>query len=165
MRRYRFLNLVFAAAIGAGLLSMPSAKAQSGASSAATVSATNQVFPARIYNVSKEIKIQGTIQSIHASTSGILTGTHVQIETTNGLVDAHLSVSPNVNAKTLDLSTGESIEVTGMMATEGGSNVLLARILTTPSRIFILRNERGVPIRGVPSRASSASAKTAKGGL
>jgi hypothetical protein len=165
MKRYKFGNLTFAAAMAVVLFSTPGAKAQSAASSAATVSATNQVFPARIYNVSKEIKVQGTIQSIQASTSGVLSGTHVQIETTNGVVDAHLSVTPNVNAKTLDLSTGETIEVTGMMATEGGSNVLLARILTTPSRIFILRNERGVPIRAVPSRATSAAAKTAKGGL
>ncbi len=165
MKRCKFLNLLFVAAIAAVLFSATSAKAQSAASSTATVSATNQVFPARVYNVSKEIKVQGTIQSVQASTSGALSGTHVQIETTKGVVDAHLSVSPNVNAKTLDLSAGETIEVTGMMATEGGSNVLLARILTTPSRIFILRNERGVPIRAVPTRASSAAAKTAKGGL
>ena len=165
MKGCKFLNLAFVAAMGAGFLFMPSAQAQSAASSAATVSAASQVFPARTYNVSKEIKIQGTIQSIHASTSGTLSGTHVQIATTNGVVDAHVSVSPNVNAKTLGLSAGETIEVTGMMATEGGSNVLLARILTTPSRIFILRNERGIPIRGVPSRGTSSSAKTAKGGL
>jgi len=165
MKPCQLVYLLFAATIATVLFSAPGAKAQSAASSAATVSVTNQVFPARVYNVSKEIKVQGTIRSIQASTSGVLSGTHVQIETTNGVVDAHLSVSPNVNAKTLDLSTGDTIEVTGMMTTEGGSNVLLARILTTPSRIFILRNERGVPIRAVPTRATSAATKTAKGGL
>jgi hypothetical protein len=115
--------------------------------------------------VAKEIKIQGTIQSIEQSSSGALRGMHAQIATAQGMVDAHLGVSPNVNAKTLDLSTGDAVEITGMMAKEGGSSVLLARILTTPDRIFILRSEQGVPIRGVVSRGNFIPAKaTMKGG-
>ena len=116
--------------------------------------------------MAKEIRIQGTIQSIEVSDGGALRGMHAQIATAQGIVDAHLGVSPNVNAKTLDISTGDTVEITGMMAKESGESVLLARILTTPDRIFILRSERGVPIRGIISRGNLTPIKaTMKGGF
>jgi len=49
---------------------------------------------------------------------------------------------------------------------ERDESVLLARILTTPDRIFILRSEQGVPIRGVVSRESLTATKAPmKGGF
>jgi hypothetical protein len=70
-----------------------------------------------------------------------------------------------VNAKTLDISNGETVEITGMMAKESGESVLLARILTTTDRIFILRSEQGIPIRGIVPRGDLTAAKaTMKGG-
>jgi hypothetical protein len=161
---YRLFNVILLAALVAGFVFTPGARAQ--ATSSGDVSAISHPLPERTYSVAKEIRIQGTIQSIEINNNGVLRGMHAQIETAQGIVDAHLGVSPNVNAKTLDLSTGEAVEITGMMTKEGGENVLLARILTTPERIFILRSERGVPIRGIISRGNLISAKaTMKGGF
>jgi hypothetical protein len=164
MIRYRFFDVIFLAALAAGFVFAPRAGAQ--ATSSAAVSGISRPLPERTYSVAKEIKIQGTIQSIEISNDGALRGMHAQIETAQGIVDAHLAVSPNVNAKTLDLSTGETVEITGMMTKESGDSVLLARILTTPDRIFILRSEQGVPIRGIVSRGSLTSTKaTMRGGF
>ena len=154
---------ILLAAVAAGFVFTPTAGAQ--ATSSGSVSAVSGPLPERTYSVAKEIRIQGTIQSIEISNNGALRGMHAQIETAQGMVDAHLGVSPNINSKTLDLSTGEAVQITGMMAKEGGDSVLLARILTTPDRIFILRSEQGVPIHGIVSRGNLTSTKaTMRGG-
>lgn len=164
MIRYRLLNVIFLSALAAG--SVFTARAVAQEASSGTFSGVSQPLPERIYSVAKEIKIQGTIQSIELSSGGVLKGMHAQIATPQGVVDVHLGVSPNVNAKTLDLSTGETVEITGMMSKEGENSVLLARILTTPDRIFILRSERGVPIRGIISRGNLTPVKaTIQGGF
>jgi hypothetical protein len=75
-----------------------------------------------------------------------------------GVVDAHLGFGAASKPKYLGISAGQSVTVIGMMQTIGSANVLIARILTTPNRIFVLRNEHGVPIRAIPRR--SARAKT-----
>lgn len=163
MIRYRLFNVILLAAVAAGFVFTPTAGAQ--ATSSGSVSAVSGPLPERTYSVAKEIRIQGTIQSIEISNNGALRGMHAQIETAQGMVDAHLGVSPNINSKTLDLSTGEAVQITGMMAKEGGDSVLLARILTTPERIFILRSEQGVPIHGIVSRGNLTSTKaTMRGG-
>jgi hypothetical protein len=164
MIRYRLFELIFLAALAAGFVFVPLAGAQSAAPE--TVTGVSRPLPQRTYSVAKEIKIQGTIQSIEVSNGGALRGMHAQIATAQGVVDAHLGVNPTVNARTLDISAGETVEITGMMAKESGESVLLARILTTPDRIFILRSERGVPISGIISRGSLTPAKaTMKGGF
>src|ERR1700689_689935 len=163
MMRYRLFDVIFLAGLAGAFVFGPQASGQATTSGAGC--AVSRPLAERTYRVAKEIKIQGTIQSIEQTGSGALRGMHAQIATEKGLVDAHLGVSPNVNAKTLDLSTGDAVEITGMMAKEGGSSVLLARILTTPAPTFILRSEQGVPIRGVVSRGNFIPAKaTMKGG-
>jgi hypothetical protein len=157
-------EVIFLAALAAGFVFVPLAGAQSAAPE--TVNGVSRPVPQRTYSVAREIKIQGTIESIEVSDGGALRGMHAQIATAQGRVDAHLGVNPTVNAKTLDLATGEAVEITGMMAKESGESVLLARILTTPDRIFILRSERGVPIRGMISRGNLIPTQaTMKGGF
>ena len=164
MIRYRLFDIIFLAALAAGFVFVPLAGAQSAAPGAVT--GVSRPLPERTYSVAQEIRIQGTIQSIEVSNGGPLRGMHAEIATAQGVVDAHLGVSPNVNAKTLDISAGETVEITGMMAKESGESVLLARILTTTDRIFILRSEQGVPIRGIVSRGNLTATKTTmKGGL
>jgi hypothetical protein len=163
MIRYRLFDVIYLAALAAGFVFVPVAGAQSAAPG--TVTGVSRPLPERTYRVAKEIRIQGTIQSIEVSNGGALKGMHAEIATSQGIVDAHLGVSPNVNAKTLDLATGETVEITGMMSKESGESVLLARILTTTDRIFILRSEQGVPIRGIVPRGSLTATKaTMKGG-
>src|ERR1700690_885176 len=108
---------------------------------------TNNQLSSPVYDLNKEIKIQGTIEKIESSPSGGLLGSHVLVSTVDGTIDVHLGAIAAVSGKNLGLSTGQNIEITGMMATMSGNSVLLARILTTSSHIYMLRNERGVPVR------------------
>jgi hypothetical protein len=118
-----------------------------------------------VYDLNKEIKIQGTIEKIETVTQTGPLGTHLLVLTAEGVVDVHLGASMAVSAKNLGLSTGESIDVTGMMTAIGGNSVLLARLLTTPDHVYVLRNERGAPVRSLMPRGSSSPASTQKGGL
>ena len=117
------------------------------------------------YDINKEIKIQGTIEKIVGGASGSFSGSHVLIQASDGIVDVNLGSSSAVSAKNLGLSVGENITITGMMATVGGNSVLLARILTTSNHIYMLRNERGAPVRSLLPRGASASTSTQKGAL
>lgn len=131
---------------------------------AQTVTSSNELA-SPIYEMSKEIKIRGAIEKIATITSGGLIGTHALVATPEGIVDVHLGASMAVSAKNLGISVGESINLTGMMANISGSSVLLARILTTSNHIYMLRNERGVPVRSLMPRGASSSATMQKGAL
>src|SRR5271167_173060 len=80
---------------------------------AQTVTSSNELS-SPVYDLSKEIKIQGTIEKIDTNTRGGLIGTHLLVMTPEGTVDVHLGASTAVSAKNLGISVGESINLTGM---------------------------------------------------
>lgn len=127
-----------------------------------TATGPGEVSP--VYDLTKEIIVEGTIRKIETVSGPGILGTHLQLQTARGLVDAHLGTGAVANTKTLGLATGQSVSITGMMTDAGGSPVLLARVLTTSNHIFILRNEHGLPARAIMPRGSSPSANVQKGG-
>jgi hypothetical protein len=144
------------------LLAVPSARAQSATLSTPASAGPSEASP--VYDLTKEINIQGTIQKIETTSGPGILGTHLQLQTAQGIVDAHLGSGTLASTRSLGLATGESVSITGMMTDLGGVPVLLARVLTTSNRIFILRNERGIPARAMVPRSSSSSAEAQKGG-
>jgi hypothetical protein len=128
------------------------AKAQNQSSTAATT--RNTMVPA--YDLTKEVRVQGTIEKIDGLGASGPIGTHILIETAAGQVDAHLGFGSASQPKALGIAVGQNVTIIGMMQEVGSKNVLMARILTTPSRIIVLRNEHGIPIRGVPRRSSQS---------
>jgi DNA/RNA endonuclease YhcR with UshA esterase domain len=104
------------------------------------------------YDITKEVKVQGTVQKLQTSDGTGPIGTHILIQTTSGgVVDAHLGFSSAVTPAKLGVSEGQTVTVIGMMQDVGGNNVLLARVLTTSSRVFVLRSDHGIPVRAIPS--------------
>ncbi|HLV93783.1 MAG TPA: hypothetical protein VKS44_01215 [Candidatus Acidoferrales bacterium] len=137
-----------------GLVGAHSLNAQT--RSSAGVPTSNTMVPS--YDLAKEVRVQGTIEKIDGfGTSGPI-GTHIYIQTAAGTIDAHLGFGAASKPGHLGIAPGQSVTVIGMMEIVGRTNVLIARILTTPNHIFVLRNEHGVPIRGIPH--GSARAKT-----
>ncbi|MGH9747916.1 MAG: hypothetical protein ACRD59_17615 [Candidatus Acidiferrales bacterium] len=131
----------------------------------AQTAVTSNSLSSPAYDLNKEIKIQGTIEKIQSSANGGPAGAHLLVSTAQGMIDVHLGASAAVSAKNLGLTTGENIDVTGMMATMGGNSVMLARILTTSNHIYMLRNEHGAPVRSLMPRAAAASSSSQKGAL
>jgi hypothetical protein len=144
------------------LLAVLSVHAQSTTLSPGAGRGPTEVSP--VYDLAKEINVQGTIQKIETVSGPGVLGTHLQLQTAQGIVDAHLGVGAVANSKTLGLVIGESVSITGMMADVAGAPVLLARVLTTSNHIFILRNEHGLPARAFMPRGGSSRADVQKGG-
>jgi len=147
--------------VAAGLHCVAPVRAQSAASSTGTSQGTSNFSS---YDLTKEIKVEGTIAKIDTTSTSAPLGTHILVQTAQGLVDAHLGFGPVAKPNYLGIAEGENVTIVGMMEDVGGNSILLTRILTTPSRIFLLRNEHGVAVRAIP-RGSSSAIKTQKGGL
>jgi hypothetical protein len=109
-----------------------------------------------VYDVTKEVKVQGTIQKIDDFGASGPIGTHIMVQTAQGVVDAHLGFGAASKPEYLGIAEGQSVTLTGMMQTFGDTNVLMARILTTSNHIFVLRNEHGIPVRALPRGSSRA---------
>ena len=116
------------------------------------------------WDLAKEISLHGTVQKIETVNAGGILGTHVHVLTAQGLIDAHLGSGAAASAKTLGLSTGQTVSLTGMMIESNGNDVLLARVLSTSNHVFILRNEHGLPARTIVPRAGPTGGMQ-KGGL
>jgi hypothetical protein len=148
-------------ALAAGLIFILPAKAQS--TPAATSSSQASTIKAS-YNLANEIKIQGTIEKIDTTGTIVPMGTHILIQTPQGVIDAQLGFGAAAKPSRLGIAEGQSVTVVGMMESIGNGQVLLARLLTTSDHIFVLRNEHGIPVRAVPS-GNPLAARTQKGGL
>jgi hypothetical protein len=116
------------------------------------------------WDLAREITVHGAIQKIETVNAGGILGTHVRVLTAQGLIDAHLGSGAVASVKTLGLSIGQTVSLTGMMVESNGNEVLLARVLSTSNHIFILRNEHGLPARAIVPRAGPSAAMQ-KGGL
>lgn len=148
IQRSRSISLaIFVCALVVAGVSASAAKAQA---SVSPRESKNTMVPA--YDLSKEVKVEGTIEKIDGFGLNGPIGTHILIQTATGTVDAHLGFGAAAAPKYLGISVGEKVTVIGMMQTVESSDVLMARILTTPFRIVVLRNEHGIPVRGAIHR-------------
>jgi hypothetical protein len=111
-----------------------------------------------VYDVSQEIEVRGTVARIEMGGTRGRIRTQVLIESAQGVVNVQLGDGATADPRYFGISTGQPVQVTGMMKKVGPSAVLLARILTTRDRIFLLRNECGIPVRSTP-RSNSAKPK------
>ncbi len=159
MTRNRSWKLILPA-LAAGLFAVMPAFGQT-AAPAADSSANSMVH---VYDLTKEVKVVGTIQKIDTAGDSLPLGTHILVQTLQGVVDAHLGLGQAANPSHLGIEEGQSVTLVGMMETVGSGQVLLTRLLTTSNHIFVLRNEHGIPVRGIP-RHSPMAAQTQKGGL
>lgn len=129
-----------------------SASAAGSLAAQTTPSPTTRNTMVTAYDMSKEVKVQGVIEKINGFGNDGPIGTHILIQTASGVIDAHLGFGSAASSKNLGISVGQNVTVVGMMETVGSGSVLMARILTTPSRVIVLRNEHGIPVRGTTHR-------------
>jgi len=153
---------LFLPALAVGMIFIPPANGQT-TSTAATPSTQARTVKTG-YDLAKEVKIEGVIEKIDATSANTPMGTHILIQTPQGEVDAQLGFGAAARPTRLGIEEGQNVTILGMMSNVGDTQVLLARLLTTPNRIFVLRNEHGIPVRGVLNNGGNA-ARTQKGGL
>jgi hypothetical protein len=102
---------------------------------------TNKSFrPA--YDASREIAVTGNVRgfSVHSNAPS---GAHLLITTSYGLIDTHLGSFALRGSQPLSLRPGEQVSVVGVMTSIGGSQILLARTISTGTKTFVIRNQHG----------------------
>lgn len=113
------------------------------------IGATSKPFR-RTYNASQEITVTGNVRgiSVHGKAPA---GAHLLITTSQDLIDAHIGSFAFLGGQPLSLQLGEQVRVVGVMTWMDGSQILLARTVSTSTKTFVIRNERGALLFPRPS--------------
>ena len=113
------------------------------------------------WNKSQEVTISGVLgEKSVAHSAGVPAGLHYQVQSAQGPVDASFGpfVSQDVASS---LSSGESVELVGLMENIHGTSTLLVRQLTIGGRQVMVRNSQGLPVRTHATPLSSPSSSQA----
>jgi hypothetical protein len=136
MRRSRFIK---STPLIAGLLT--------GLLFAILVVPLNAAASHRLYDVSKEVTLSGTVSSVlHNPAPGMIFGSHLMIDTLSGKVDASLGRWGLEGKGALSISAGQQIELTGVMKTLNNKEVFVVRSVKANGKVYTMRNEYGVEI-------------------
>ncbi len=118
------------------------------------------------WNKSQEVTLSGVLgeKSVPHS-AGVPAGLHYQVASAQGPVDASFGpfLSHDVASS---LSSGESVELVGLMEDIHGTSTLLVRQLTVGGRQVMVRNQQGLPVRthATPLSNPSSSQAVVNGG-
>lgn len=106
-----------------------------------SVGATNKSFRSK-YDVSRETTVIGNVLGISVYRKAPY-GAHLLIKTSQGLIDAHLGSFALRGSQPVSLQPGEQVSVVGVMNWVNGSQILLARTVSTSTKTFVIRNQHG----------------------
>ena len=119
------------------------------ASLAAPLYANESVVPKRTviasrYDVSKEVTLEGTVQSlVRKPAPGTMMGAHLIVSTAQGLVDAHIGNYVAVGRYATSFASGQSVKLVGIMREFNQKNVFVVRTIQTANRTIAVRNDHG----------------------
>lgn len=119
---------------------------------------------ASAYNLSNEVAVQGSIQSVvHKPTPGLMPGGHLMIATPEGAVDVQIGKFLLQGHDSASFSAGEQVHAVGVMSTFHGRAVFLARLVGTSDQTIEVRNEHGVDISPAARKALARQVSNAGG--
>ena len=118
---------------------------------------------AGVYDINKDVSLQGTVLKYTENSRTAPIGTHVLLQTSAGNVDVHLGDSRLLHANKLSIVTGANIRFVGQMSTAGQNPIFLARLVQVGTQVVAVRSERGLPLAATGSASKNAQA-VQKGG-
>jgi hypothetical protein len=123
---------------------------------------TKSTVPLR-YDVSKEVTLNATVESVPGKSSDAKTQKdYLVLQTKAGAVNGKLTPFA-LNAKSgIVLMPGQQVKATGLMMNEQNKQVFLIRTLEVDGHSYQLRTKRGFPLEH-PAQNSSSSTES-KGG-
>jgi hypothetical protein len=135
---------------------------------AQTAAATTKSTSPLGYDVSKEVTLSATVQSVPAKPSHGLTPesgseSGFVLQTTAGTVQGRLTYSALNGEGALSIAPGEHVQVTGVMTMmKNNTQVFVIRTMQMGGRTYTIRNEHGFPMAH-PAANTSATSES-KGG-
>ncbi|MGB7027218.1 MAG: hypothetical protein WBD72_08005, partial [Candidatus Acidiferrum sp.] len=85
-------------------------------------------------------------------------GPHATIRTASGTVDVHLGNASLIKSNGMNLTSGDSVKISGVLQTFGTQSVFLARVLQKGNQVLTLRNAKGMPL--LPARAGAVKTRS-----
>jgi hypothetical protein len=96
------------------------------------------------YDLSKEITLQGTVESlVKKPAPTTIMGAHLEVSTAQGTVDAHIGNFVLAGRTPVSFAPGQSVKLVGLMTTVNHQNIFLVRTLQTGNRTITVRSEHG----------------------
>jgi len=95
------------------------------------------------YDRSRETVLQGTVLSYAGDSRVPPLGAHVTIQTSTGIVDAHLGSDSYLRSNHFSLSPGEVVKLLGVSITTSQGVVFLARIARKGDQSITVRSSSG----------------------
>ena len=99
----------------------------------------------RIYNPATETTLNGTIEAVTEGARGQMMGTHLTVQTAEGVREVMLGPTQFIASKQFSFAKGDSIDVTGSKVTMGGSEYVVARQVVKDGKTLTLRDKAGIP--------------------
>jgi DNA/RNA endonuclease YhcR with UshA esterase domain len=117
------------------------------------------------YDITKEMTFAGTVSSVvkaSAHETKKAGASHVMVQTTSGKVEADLGRYAMRGEGALTVTPGQPIQLTGVMKTVRGQQVVIARLVQANGKVYKIRNEHGFVYHPV-ARKNQTKSET-KGG-
>lgn len=99
------------------------------------------------YDVSKEVKIKGTIDDVKEMTMGKgEAGVHLMVKTATETIEVRLCPSGYLKDFEVQFAKGQTVEVTGSRIKVDDKDVILAREVVQGNNTVTLRDKQGGPV-------------------
>jgi hypothetical protein len=99
------------------------------------------------YDLSKEVTLQGTIQSVDAKPSAaMMFGEHLTVATAQGIIEAQVGRFLLRGPGAESFAPGQQVKLVGLMTTVNQRQVLMTRLIVTGGRTITVRNQNGFAI-------------------
>lgn len=114
------------------------------------------------YDAKSEVTVTGIVQTVSQATANqSLIGGHLLLDTGGTTTDVQLGSQNFLKSAGITFAPGDSLKVTGAIASFHGRNVLLARTITRGNQTLVVRNAAGFPVQlAAGSRSRSVAAKS-----
>ena len=116
------------------------------------------------YDLAREVNVVGTVSQVVKDSSTGPLGTHVLVQTSAGIVDAHVGSAKFLELNHLSLSSGDSVRIIGESFSSGTGTVFLARIVQKGTTAVAVRSSKGMPLWRAGARVANATDKGKQGG-
>ena len=99
------------------------------------------------YDVSKEVKIKGSIEDVKEMTMAKgEAGVHLMVKTASETIEVRLCPSGYLKDFDASFAKGQQVEVTGSRVKVDDKEIILAREVTQGNNTVVLRDNKGNPV-------------------
>jgi len=145
---------------GAFLLASPAGAQRTAESVAATQSkAIAEGRNHSLYDVSKEVSLQGTVATFTENSTDLPVGAHVLVQTSSGQVDVHLGDPRLLKLNNMRISQGANIRIVGEPVATNQGTFFLARLVQQGTQVVAVRSTTGILLGLVGPRTSASNSQ------